>query len=88
MQLALKAASASGTDATSEINKILGNDQVAGNVGGGAAIGNAAADTTSAASGTPATIFALATAMHAQMNTRAAARWGYQRGKIEQAVML
>jgi len=88
MQLALKAASLNGTDATSEINKILGNDQVVANVGGGAAIADAAADITSAASGTPATIFALATAMHAQMNTRAAARWDYQRGKIEQAVLL
>jgi len=61
MQLGLKAAVLSGTDATSEINKILGDDQEASasNVGGGAAAsGNATA------SGAPATIFALATAMH------------------------
>jgi len=46
MQLGLKAASASGTDATSQINKILGNDQLAGNVGGGATFANRANATT------------------------------------------
>jgi len=75
MQLGLKAASGTGTDATSLINKILGDDQVAANVGGGAAIGNAS--TNALQSTAPATIFALATNMHALVNTKAAARWAY-----------
>lgn len=58
MQLGLKAAANGNSDATSEINKILGDDQ--GDIGSGAAAsGNATA------SGAPATIFALATNMHA-----------------------